>query len=82
MTTRRLYHLIDELPDRELDRSERLLEGLRRSRGEMVPRILLEAPEDDEDESDEERTAVAEAYEDLARGDVLSHEDVRSERGW
>ena len=46
-----------------------------------VLRALIEAPEDDEPETDEERAAVAEAYEDLAAGRVVSFEDVKREFG-
>lgn len=83
MTTREaLYRLIDELPDRELDTAERMLGRLRHRDDRRLPRALLQAPEDDEPETDEERVAVSEAYEDLARGDVISHEELRRERGW
>ena len=83
MTTREaLYRLIDELPEGELGMAERLLERLRRRGDGPLPRVLLEAPEDDEPETEEERAAVLEAYEDLARSDVVDHEDLRRERGW
>jgi hypothetical protein len=83
MTTREaLYRLIDELPEGELDTAERLLERLRQRDDRRVPRVLLDAPEDDEPETEAERVAVSEAYEDLARGDVIAHEELRRERGW
>ncbi len=83
MTSREtLYHLIDELPDRELDTAERFLQRLRGRGQGPLPRALAEAPEDDEPETEEERAAVLEAYEDLARGDVVSHDELRREHGW
>ena len=83
MTTREgLYRLIDELPERELDTAERLLERLRHRDDGRLPRALLQAPEDDEPETEAERVAVLEAYEDLARSDTISHEELRRERGW
>jgi hypothetical protein len=42
---------------------------------------LALAPEDDEPETDEERAAVAEAKEALARGEVVSHADIKREFG-
>jgi hypothetical protein len=46
-----------------------------------VLRALLEAPPDDEPETEEERQAVHEAREELARGEVRTLEDVRRELG-
>jgi hypothetical protein len=42
---------------------------------------LLEAPLDDEPETDEERHTVQEAREELARGEVRPLEEVRRELG-
>src|SRR5438045_258094 len=47
-----------------------------------LPRVLAEAPWDDEPETPEEALAVQEAYEGLARGEVVSHVDLRRELGW
>lgn len=44
-------------------------------------RALLEAPLDDEPETEEERRAVHAAREDLARGEVRTLEEVRRELG-
>jgi hypothetical protein len=46
-----------------------------------VLRALLEAPLDDEPETEEERCAVQEAREELARGKVRTLEEVRRELG-
>lgn len=74
MTTKeRLHQLVDELPERELSEAERLLNSLRID--DPVLRALDTAPYDDEPETDEERAAVAEAREALARGDVVADED-------
>lgn len=72
-----LYRLIDELPDSTLPEAERLLEGLRAKRDRDLPRILAEAPWDDEPETDEEHAAIAEAYEDLRHGRVVSMDEIK-----
>ena len=75
-----LHQLIDELPESELATAERFLHYLRVT-ADPVLRTLLEAPLDDEPETDEERHAVQEAREELARGDVRTLEEVRRELG-
>jgi hypothetical protein len=40
-----------------------------------------EPPIDDEPETDEERAAVANALEQLQRGDIVSHAEVRRDLG-
>jgi hypothetical protein len=70
-----LHRLIDELPESELTTAERFLNYLRATT-DPVLRVLLEAPIDDESETEEERQAVQEAREELARG------EVRWELGW
>ena len=79
-TKKDLKSLIDLLPDSELQAARRFLEYLRDT-GDPVLRAFLEAPEDDEPETEEERAAVAEAYEAIARGDVVSDEELRRELG-
>lgn len=73
-----LHRLVDELPKKELHSAKRYLEYLR-NMGDPVLKALMEAPEDDEEETEEERAAVAEAYKDLAAGKVISLEDVKRE---
>jgi hypothetical protein len=75
-----LHRLIDELPESELEAAERFLNYLR-AMTDPVLRALLEAPPDDEPETDEERQAVQEAREELARGEVRTLEEVRRELG-
>lgn len=72
-----LHRLVDELPESELKSAHRALEYLRERGSDPLLRALLEAPEDEEGETDEERASVREAYEDLSSGRVLSHEEVR-----
>jgi hypothetical protein len=71
-----LHRLIDQLPDNELLPAMRYLEYLR-NMGDPVLKALIDAPEDDEPETDEERIAVTEAYDDLAEGKVVTLDDVR-----
>ena len=75
-----LHRLIDELPESELTAAERFLHDLRAT-ADPVLRALLEAPPDDEPETDEERRAVHEAREELARGEVRTLEEVWREFG-
>ena len=75
-----LHRLVDELPDSESHAAKRFLEYLR-NMGDPMMRALLEAPEDDEPETQEERAAVAEAYEDIAAGRVVTMEEIKHEFG-
>lgn len=77
-TREELHRLVDELPENETGVARRFLEFLRAS-NDPVWRSLLNAPEDDEPESEEERRGVAEAYEDFAQGRVVSAEEVEKE---
>jgi len=75
MTTRETLHrLIDELPE---ERARRLLQTVQ----DPVLLSRITAPIDGEPETDEERTAVAEAREDVARGDLISTEQLSRELG-
>ena len=77
MTRSDLHRLLDAVPDDTLDAARRALEPL-------VDRFLLalaDAPIDDEPESEEERTAVREAREDVADGRLRDWADVRREIG-
>jgi hypothetical protein len=75
-----LHRLIDELPESELPAAERFLNYLHAT-ADPVLKALFEAPLDDEPETEEERRAVKEAREELARGEVRTLEDVRRELG-
>jgi hypothetical protein len=73
-----LHHLVDALPDAEVDAAERYLAALQ---SDPMLRALLTAPTDDEPETDEERAAVAEAEEDVRQGRVVSMEEIKREFG-
>jgi hypothetical protein len=68
-----LHHLVDELDD------DAAREAIARLQDLLLPRVLREAPIDDEPETDEERMAVAEAEAAIARGDVIRDEDLEGE---
>jgi hypothetical protein len=70
MTTKATLHqIIEELPESELVAAGRFLAYLR-DMAEPVRRALLTAPWDDEPETEDERQAVQEARNELARGEV------------
>lgn len=76
-----LHRLIDDLPETEIPRAERVLEALRET---AEPLYTLEsAPEDDEPETAQEAAAVAEAWRDHAEGKSLTTEELKGEiEGW
>jgi len=83
MTTKdRLHELIENPPEAALPETERWLEALIRSGDEGLPAALRDAPWDDEPETEEERAAVQEAYEAIARGEMFTLEEVRRELGF
>jgi hypothetical protein len=75
-----LHRLVDELPESELAAAERFLHYLCAT-ADPVLRALLDAPLDDEPETENERQAAQEAREELARGEVQTLEEVRCELG-
>ena len=76
-----LHHVVDDLPESELATAKRFLVYLCMTGRDALLRTLLDAPEDDEDETPEEAAAVAEAREAVARGDVFTLDEVRGELG-
>ncbi|MHB8576939.1 MAG: hypothetical protein ACYDCQ_16620 [Dehalococcoidia bacterium] len=73
-----LHRLIDALPEPALPVAERFLAQLEAD--EAAPLIPLhEAPPDDEPETEAELAAVAEARAAIARGEVISDEDLARE---
>jgi len=72
----RLHHLIEYLPENELHAAQRYLEYLH-DQGDPFLRALANAPEDEEEETPEERAAVLEAADDIAAGRLIPHEEVR-----
>jgi hypothetical protein len=77
----RLHRLVEDLPESEISAAERYLEYLRLAGHDPVLHALLSAPEDDELDTDEERSAVAEGLEDIRLGRVVSLDEVKRELG-
>lgn len=76
-----LHQLIDELPEQQLIDAQFILEALRAHGDDPLARALLLAPIDHEPETEEERLAVQEGRDALARGDVVRDEDLDRELG-
>ncbi len=72
-----LHQLLDSIPDNELTAAATSLRPL----VDPVLWSLLTAPIDDEPETEEERTAIAEADEDIRQGRLIAHEDIKREFG-
>ena len=73
-----LHRLVDELPKKELPVAHRYLEYLR-NMGDPVLRAFLEAPEDDEEETEDETAVIEEARQEYLRGEARPWEEVREE---
>ena len=67
-----LRALVDAIPEERLDDARAALAPL----ADPVYLAFLNAPEDDEPLTDEDLAAIAEAKADVARGDVVSHEEA------
>lgn len=76
----RLHRLVDQIPEGEVHTAERFLEYLANA-GDPVWRALMNAPEDDEPLSAEDREALEEGRRALAEGHVISDEELRAELG-
>ena len=59
------------------DRLRALVEGRPDSEDDPVLKALRDAPSDDEPLTEEDLAALEEAYEDLAHGRVVAHEEAR-----
>lgn len=82
MTIReRLHRLVEDLPEGEMQRAERLLAALKTGIIHPVDLALLLAPEDDEPHSSEEEKAVQQARDALARGELVPDEELRRRLG-
>lgn len=79
LTKERLHHLIDELPESELDAAERVLEYLRARGRDPLLRALVEAPEDEEPTTAEEDRESDQAWQEYLRGEARPWEEVREE---
>ena len=77
----KLHALVDKLPECELESVyQALLERL--AEHDPLLRVLLNAPEDDEPLSEEDRAAIDEAMESIARGEpAIPHEELMRELG-
>ncbi|MBI4339529.1 MAG: hypothetical protein HY680_06205 [Chloroflexi bacterium] len=80
ITRTALRNLIGQLPESELLAAHRYLCYLR-DEGDPFLRALKNAPIDDEPETEEERKAVAEAWEDVRAGRVFTLDEVKRELG-
>lgn len=80
-TKKELHDLVDSLPDIKVQAARSYLEFLRQHGDDPVLRSFREAPQDDEPETLEEAAAVQEARDAVARGDVLTDEEMRRELG-
>ena len=74
-----LYRLVDELPDSEIGRAQRVLAALLEPEGDLY--TLDTAPEDDEPETPEERAAVEEARAEADRGELIPHDEAMGRLG-
>lgn len=82
MTTReRVKRLIDKLPEDVLGAAQEYLEFLQ-YRSDPLLRALLSAPEEDEPISPEEEAAVEEGRQALARGEVITDDELRRKLGF
>lgn len=77
---RRLFRLVEQLPDGEIAAAGRYLESLVRGEDRLT-KILLEAPEEEEELSAEGRRLVEEGLEDLRAGRIHSLDEVKRELG-
>ena len=75
-----LHRLVDDLPETEIDRAERLLQVLKET-AERPLYTLENAPEDDEPETPEEAAVVAEAWQEHRAGKGLSTEELKRQLG-
>ncbi len=71
-----LHTLVDELPEAELPAAMRFLEYLRRQ-ADPLRSPLEAAPVDDEPVTEEDLAAIREGLAEKARGEVVSHEEVK-----
>jgi hypothetical protein len=78
----RLHQLVEDLPEGlPTTAAERSLLHLQKLDDDPVLKALLDAPFDDEPETEEERALVAEGLAALESGEVVSDEELRRELG-
>ena len=73
-----LHRLVEELPEEELQSAGRYLEYLRNLSNPLVS-LLLGAPEDDEETTDEEDEGAGEAWQEYLKKGGREWEQVRRE---
>lgn len=71
-----LHTLVDELPEPEARAARRFLEYLRLRGADSLRPVLDAAPLDDEPATPEDLAAIHEGFEDMKRGDTVSHEEA------
>jgi hypothetical protein len=79
-TRESLHRLVDDLPETEIVRAERLLAVLKDT-AEPPLGMFENVPEDDEPETAEEVAAVAEAWREHREGKSLTTEELKRELG-
>jgi hypothetical protein len=75
---RELHELVEKLPDEQVTSALRYLKYLN---ADEVLLSLLNAPDDDEPYTDQQRKRDAEAEASIARGEGISHEEILRESG-
>ena len=70
-----LHHLVDELPEDDVERAAQYLKGLR----DPLLRALDDAPDDDEELTLEESAAIDESIDDYRDGKAVSAEEAKRE---
>ena len=78
MTKDDLHHLVDDLPDSEVQAAARYIQYLRSSRDPFV-QALLDAPLDNEPETEEELRTADEAWQEYLDGEARPWTEVREE---
>jgi hypothetical protein len=72
-----LHTLVDELPEPELPAARRFLEYLRQQPPDSLRLALDAAPLDDEPVTEDDLAAIREGFEEQARGETVSHDEVK-----
>ncbi len=80
-TRQRLHTLIDELSEHDLKAAEKLLGRLQSISEDPVRYALESAPEEQERITLEEEAAVREADDAIARGEIVSDDEIRRTLG-
>jgi uncharacterized protein YecE (DUF72 family) len=75
----RLHQLVDQLPPTEAPAAERYLEFLKDRAEHPVLRAVRNAPVDDEELTEDELEQISEGEDDIAKGNVVSLEELKRE---